>query len=294
MGENRVAESLRGSARGSLILLAGQAASTLIRALSVIIIARILGATRFGVVSKAYIPVSLAHILLNTGTDAALIKYLAQYRAENSVANRRRLMETGTLINLTVGTALTLITYLTADYAAETLFNEPELGPLIQLYSLVILGQALLNTSHAVLVGYERMAPRSLIYVFFSLTRSVAGPALVFIGLGPMGAVLGDSASFLLAGIVGALILATIYRSEHAGRDGLTHLQRARAQVCDPVLRPKKQVNYLVRNYVPYLWVGGASPRSTSIGTRKTRLRAPGSWSTTSRELNLAPSSGVT
>jgi len=230
MDEGKVAEAIRGSARGSLILLVGQAASTLAQALGIILIARALGATSFGVVSVAYIPVSIAHILLNTGVNSALIKYLAKYRAEDKPSHRKTLIETGTLINLTVGAALTLAVYTSSDYVAETLLSQPGLGPFIKLYSHTIIGQAILNTTYSALVGYEKMTPQSTINVLYSFTRSAAGPILVYLGLGPIGAILGDVSSIYIAALTGLIILVTLWRREPKG-SGFNHLDCAALMV---------------------------------------------------------------
>ena len=223
-----VTEAVRGSARGSLILLAGQAASTVVQALGIILIARFLGAVDFGVVSVAYIPVSLAMNLLDVGVNSALVKFISQYRAEDRPRHRRVLIETGALINLTVGLALTSITYISSEYLALNVFNQPELAPLIQVYGFILVGQTLLNTAFSVLIGYERMTPRSTINVLYSFMRSVAGPVLVYMGMGPMGAILGNVAATFLSGLVGLAVVGALWRVEPRRGTGFTHLECAR------------------------------------------------------------------
>ena len=73
-------EHLQQSVRGSLILLIGQVSSTLITAMAIIIVARILGSTSYGQVTIAMIPISLASMFTNLGVNSGLIKYTAQYR----------------------------------------------------------------------------------------------------------------------------------------------------------------------------------------------------------------------
>jgi len=206
----------------------GQAASTFIQFLGVILVARILGATSFGILSIAYIPISLAAILMNTGINQALIKYLSQYRLDDKPQHRRTLIETGAAINFTAGIILTLITFLSSTFLAETIFGQPELAPLIRLYSLILIGQTLVNTANSILVGYERMELRSVIDIITSLLRSIAGPALVYIGWGALGAVSGNVASQIAAGLVGFIMVVAIWRSEPDSSDGFTHLECAK------------------------------------------------------------------
>ena len=228
MESSKVTEAIRGSARGSLILLAGQGASTVVQALGIILIARFLGAVNFGVVSVAYIPVSLAMTLLDVGINSALVKYLSQYRAEDNPRYRRVLIETGALINLLVGASLTAFLYLSSGYVAGAVFNQPELEPLIRFYSFILLGTTLINTVFSILLGYERMTSRSSINVFYSFMKSIAGPILVYFGLGPIGAVLGNVAATFIAGLVGLIVVGAIWRMEPRGDPVFTHLECAR------------------------------------------------------------------
>lgn len=225
---SKVSEAVRGSARGSLVLMVGQAASTVVQALGVILIARFLGAVEFGVVSVAYIPVSLAMTMLDVGVSSAIIKYISQYRAEDKPSYRRVFMETGVLLNLMVSIALILAVNASSGYLADTVFGQPGVAHLIRVYSLVLLGQALLNTALSILIGYERMVSRSAVYVLYSLLRSLAGPMLVYLGLGPLGAILGNVSAALLAGLAGLAVVGAIWRLEPKGDQAFTHAGCAR------------------------------------------------------------------
>lgn len=225
MASGNLLDEVRGSARGSLILMAGQAASNIVEAIGFILIARFLGAISFGVVSVAYMPISLAITMLDIGVSSAMIKYISQYRADDKPSYRRIIMETGLLINLGVALFLTLIVYFSSGFVSEILLKQPEIAPLIRIYSLLLIGQTLLNTVFAILIGYERMTPRSIVKVLFSLLRSIAGPILVYLGLGPMGAILGEVGAALISGLIGVTIILTIWRHEPRQDQAPSHLE---------------------------------------------------------------------
>ncbi len=76
-------ETVRGSARGSLQLMTGQIASTLVSALTIIVVARLLGPDQYGVVTVVMAPIGLALLIQDLGVNTALTRYI--------VLNRQRL-----------------------------------------------------------------------------------------------------------------------------------------------------------------------------------------------------------
>jgi O-antigen/teichoic acid export membrane protein len=205
----------------------GNAVSILVQFFGVIFIARVLGATGFGILSMASIPTSLAAILLNNGINSALVKYLSHNKLDDKSQCHRILIETGVILNFSVGLILTLITYFSSSFLAETIFSQQELVPLIKLYSFILIGQTLVNTANSVFVGSERMDLRSIMEILSNLLRSITGPALVYFGWGVLGVVSGNVASQILTGLFGFILVGTLWRSEPESID-FTHLECAK------------------------------------------------------------------
>lgn len=249
MGDSRIGKAVRGSARDSLILMTGRAVSIFVQFLGFIFIARVLGAESFGVVSIAYIPVSLAAILLNIGINEGLVKYLSQYRFTEDEGRRRILIETGATVNLTVGITLTLLTYFSSTLVAENYFKDPAIAPLIQVYSFTLLGQSLVNTANSILIGYEHMTRKSIIDIINSFLRSIAAPILVYMGLGAVGAIMGNVSSTLIAGLLGSIMILVVWRTEPRSTKGFTH--RESLQIL---------ITYGGSLFLTHL-IGGATPR---------------------------------
>ena len=76
-------EAVRGSARGSLLLMVGQVVSTLVSALTVMVVARLLGPEKYGVVTVVMVPIGLALLVQDLGVNTALTRYLALWRSED-------------------------------------------------------------------------------------------------------------------------------------------------------------------------------------------------------------------
>ena len=68
-------ETVRGSARGSLLLMTGQIVSTIVSALTIIVVARLLGPENYGVVTVVMVPIGLALLVQDLGVNTALTRY---------------------------------------------------------------------------------------------------------------------------------------------------------------------------------------------------------------------------
>jgi stage V sporulation protein B len=226
--DRELSKVLKRSARGSLILVMGQVASTVIVALGMIYISRVLGSTTFGIVSIAQAPIGVAYLLINVGTDQALIKYLSQYRYERKTENLRRLIESGLIISVAFGLFYSFATYFSAGFLAKQVFHEPEIEVLIKVFSVAILGQSLVTTSWAVIIGYERMSLKSYHSIFYSILKSLTGPILVYLGYGPVGAALGEAGPMMFAGVLGLMFVYMIWKSVKKAQSTLSHIEGMR------------------------------------------------------------------
>jgi len=204
------------SARGSLILMLGQIASTIIAAVGSILVARFLGSTSYGQVAVAMIPVSIAGLFRDLGVTSALIRYIAQYRLEKKVGELRRLMRAGLILNYTVGASLSLMTFLLSGHIAANVFHQPELKILIEVVSANLFAQSLLSTSQSIFIGFERMEFHSLTVIIYSLLKSLIAPALVLMGYGAFGAALGNTISLTVTGLLGVAIIVIVFLRDRA------------------------------------------------------------------------------
>jgi len=259
---------MKQSAQGSLILVIGQVISTVISALGMIYVSRVLGSTSFGVVNIAQIPIGFAYILMNLGTDQALIKYIAQYKYEGKTENLRLLVESGLLISLAVGLFYTALLYVFAGYLANNVFGQPELESLIKLLSLGVIGQSVITTAWAVILGYERMTLKSFNIIALSALKSVVGPVLVYLGYGPVGAVLGETAPLVFSSFLGLVFIYILWKNEDHGEATISHVEGIKMLLAygfplflaSLVTGPRSQINsYLLSIYVATDLIGNYS-----------------------------------
>ena len=79
--------------------------------------------------------------------------------------------------------------------------GRPAIVQLIQIASLFILTGALVNTASAAFTGMEKMHLNSVMLIVQSLVKTALIIALVALGLGTLGAVIGFSIGVLFAGV---------------------------------------------------------------------------------------------
>ncbi|GAH40219.1 unnamed protein product, partial [marine sediment metagenome] len=196
----------------------GQVSSTLITAIAIIIVARFLGSTTYGQVTIAMVPISIAGLFINFGINGALIKYLAQYRSEGKISDANSFLKAGLMINILASSILAVLVFISSEYLANRVFHQPELKVLIQVSSLNLIAQSMLNTARSIFIGYERMKLVSLLVVIQSVMKSFLSPVLVYLGFGALGAVIGNTASILVAGFVGVTLIYITYLKQGMDR----------------------------------------------------------------------------
>ena len=256
------------SARGSLVLVVGQVISTVVSALGMIYVSKVLGSTSFGIVAIAQVPIGFAYILMNLGTDQALIKYIAQYRYEDRTENIRLLMESGLFISLVVGLFYTLLLWFSSGYLASSVFHQPELETLIKMFSLGVVAQSVIAAAWAIILGYERMTLKSIDIIVYSTLKSIVGPILVYLGYGPVGAVIGETGPLIFSCALSLVFIYFIWRSEGHSKATMSHLEVIKMLLtygfplflANIVTGPRPQINsYLLSVYVTADLIGNYS-----------------------------------
>ncbi len=204
------------SAKGGFNLFWGVAASSIISALGVILVARILSPSEYGLVAIILIAPNLIQIIRDLGVDQATIKYTAQYNQENKPAKIKNILAAGITFELLLGSTLSITSYLLSSFLATNILNRPEITPLIQIASITIFGHALLKTAQSAFTGYERMEYHSTILIVHSTLRTTLMILLVLLGLGTYGAIIGHTIAYLFSGLFSIILLyLVVYKRLH-------------------------------------------------------------------------------
>jgi stage V sporulation protein B len=215
------ASQMAGTAvRGGYNAFWGLSISTIIAAVGVIILARILTPADYGLMTIALVAPTFMATFRDWGVNSAMIKYVAQFRSEGRPDLVHSVIISGFLFELILGALLSALVFLLSSILAG-LFKNPTLTPLIQIGSLYVFANAVLTAAQSAFVGYERMELNSFMQIFLSIIKAILAPLLVLIGFGVFGAVLGNAICFLIAGVFGMLLLYLVTRRETSpARDG--------------------------------------------------------------------------
>jgi O-antigen/teichoic acid export membrane protein len=210
---SKAADMAKASVRGGFHIVWGLLASTIISAVGAIILALVLGENNYGLYAVALTTPTLIGLFQDLGINYAVTRYSARLNTENKTAEIRSIFLSGFIFKTLLGLALSLLCLLLAPYLAVNLFHRPTIVPLIQAVSFIILGQALVNTATAAFTGLEKMHLNSAMVVSQSIIKTILAPALVLLGLGLYGAVIGNTVAYLITALIGILLVGTIYRN---------------------------------------------------------------------------------
>jgi stage V sporulation protein B len=200
------------SVRGSFHVMWGLVVSTVISAVGTIIIASLLGEENYGLYAIALTAPNLIVLFRDWGVNSAMVRYTAQSKAEDRNAAIRSIFMSGLLFELAMGVVLSLVGFLLSGFLASSVINRPIVAPLIQIASFSVLASALIGTATAAFTGVERMHFNSIMLVSQSIVKTTLIVGLVLLGLGTFGAIIGFTFATFMAGLIGILLMFTIYK----------------------------------------------------------------------------------
>jgi len=216
---NKVTGMAKLAAKGGFNLFLGVSFSTVISALGIILLVRLLTPAQYGLYAIALIPQALISLFRDWGMNSALIKHLAQYRSENKIAEMKSVLAFGLVFESALGILLSLTSFFLAGFLAINVFQRPEIEPFVRIASIIILAGALLTAAQSTFIGFERMDLNSLTMICQSTFKSFLAPLLVFLGYGTFGAILGYTTAFIITSVFSVMIVYFIFYKNLQGKN---------------------------------------------------------------------------
>jgi O-antigen/teichoic acid export membrane protein len=195
------------SVRGSLILFATNLTATLINLVSLILIARLLGPEGYGTYSLALLVPGLLQLFVGFGALPAVTRYAAYYTAAGRPEEAKRFTLNAIIFIGMTGAILTVLCFVLAGSLSASVLQRPSLGPYVQLASLAVLGTTALQAATLASIGWGLMKLSGSAVVSQAVMRLALSPALIILGLGVTGAIIGQVSSLFFAGVAGVSVL---------------------------------------------------------------------------------------
>jgi stage V sporulation protein B len=196
------------SAAGSLQMLVGVAASTIIMAVGAIILGRLLTTDEYGLYGIVLVPSTMINLFRDWGINSAMTRYIASLRVSHRDEEIHDFIVAGLIFEFASGLALSFLSLFLANSIALTVFHRPESASYIAVISVSIISGSLLAASQSGFIGFERMELNSFTLICQAIVKTAVGPVLILLGYSVLGAVIGYILGFAAAAIIG---LATFY-----------------------------------------------------------------------------------
>src|SRR5674476_916825 len=199
---SKAAEMAKVSAKGSFHLLWGLVISTVISAIATIFIARLLGSNLYGLYGIVLIAPTLIGVFRDWGINSAMVRCTAQYLSEVRESEVRSILVSGIIFEVVLGIGLSAVSFALSGYLAVNVFHRPEIASLIQIASISILAGGIINAATAAFTGIEKMELNSVMLILQSIIKTAIMIALVVLGFGTSGAIIGYTIAMILAGLI--------------------------------------------------------------------------------------------
>ena len=190
-------------ARRMYFLFVGNVSSTIMLAVTAIVVGRLLGPEGYGLYTLALvIPGYLASVTL-LGIPFAATRYPAKYVSEGDEKKATSFLYSMAIVEGLLGLAAILITIPFAAPISAFLFNRPGLAYLIPLAVVSVAGQLLYNTVTAGFQGLNMMGRSAQLQVLQAAVKLTVSVGLVLAGFEVLGAVWGYTLAFVASGLMG-------------------------------------------------------------------------------------------
>lgn len=193
--------------RGGTFLFIGLMIANIVNGLTSIIVARLLGPSDFALYGLALTLPTLLFSFSNIGIDQAIVRYVSKLQEEGSYEAAWRILKNGYIIRLAVGILAASVGLMLAEPFAVNILQRTGIIGLIQFACLTVPFQASFWYSYQGFKGINRMSWSTVVRSSQALSKAVISIGLVWVGFSILGAITGFVFSYVLAGILGILVL---------------------------------------------------------------------------------------
>ena len=205
-----------GSAAASVasFMVFGRFAALIISGIAIVIVARILGPSVYGVYVLAISYTGLFRGMADLGVNTAINKFIAQYRASGDKEDLNRLISNGYFSVIISGLVFSLIAFSLSGFIAVHVLGNAGQTYIIQIVSFCILGAVLFGLSYYALIGFGKGKYVAMVILLQSATQGAISITLVVLGFGAIAPIVGLLAGYIATCLTVFVLLTMKFRIE--------------------------------------------------------------------------------
>jgi stage V sporulation protein B len=215
-----LSEAAERSARGGFYLISGTTMATVIMAIAAILVGNLLGPTQYGDYNLVIVVPQILLLFTDLGINTGIINFASNSRSEENKDLTHRILRHGMLFRIVVGAIVSFVALALPGFLSTTLINRPTLSFYVQIASISIIFQIVFSTATSAFVGLDKTEYNALTQNVQAISKTIISVALVLIGFGLGGAVMGYVGGFIGGGIIGGLIFIRLAKSKEEKSSG--------------------------------------------------------------------------
>ena len=187
--EEHLNESLRKIAKGAGIVFIGTGIGMFFAYLGMMIVARSLGPTDFGLISMASAVATIASTVVLVGIPEGVVRYVSFYKGKNDEQRIKGVIVSALKVVLPLGVIAGILLFLFADLISIRVFHDKNLIPILRIFSFSVPFFALYYILIYAIGGFKEM--KYMVYVrdiFQNISRLFLLFLLLILGYGVLGA----------------------------------------------------------------------------------------------------------
>lgn len=209
---SKLQKIVKAGVKGGVYFFTGNVIANIIRLLSAIIIARLLGPDNYGIFSLVIASAALFLIFTNFGIDVSLIHFIPKFMRKKYYGEVRSYIRVGVLAQLIITTILALLFLSLSNYISYYIINRIAAVNYVRIASIIIISYALLRTIYSVFYGLDLAKYSAILSIINSLLRLLLATLLIMLGYGIAGALWGHTISIVIPVLIAFAIILKINR----------------------------------------------------------------------------------
>jgi len=180
--------------------------ATVIMAIAAILVGRLLGPELYGQYNLVLVVPTLLVLLTDLGINAGITKFAASLRVEGKGESVPGIVRYGMYFRLLIGIIVSILSLVFANYLTA-LINRPDFTFYVQIASISTIFQVIFGTANSAFVGLDKSEYNALTTNIQATAKTILQILLVLLGFNVTGALIGYVGGFIVASILGAIIL---------------------------------------------------------------------------------------